>query len=210
MCPLVTTKENMMTRTRTLDLDTLNLKAGAHHPTDGEMCILEAVAYVAGERWSDHPECASQVIGAFLRTWNDALNDADRNRLLKPLIPKLVGTKGTVEQEDRRAWMAVDWLARDYTPVWLRLAHLDAQAELLAGLPEFRAGMDVPSIRPTLEAVRKDANAARAAAEGAAWAARAAAEVTARDAARDVLLPTVEALQTSALHLVERMIEVTA
>jgi hypothetical protein len=119
---------------------------------------------VAGEPWSDHPVCASKVIGAFLRSWNDTLNDDDRNRLLKPYVTRLVGTAGTAAQEDRRAWMCLDWLVRTYTPAWLRAAELDTQAALLAGLPEFEAGMDVPSIRPAVVSVRTDAHAAWAAA----------------------------------------------
>jgi hypothetical protein len=31
------------------------LKYGAHSPDSGEMCLLEAAAWVAGEPWSDHP-----------------------------------------------------------------------------------------------------------------------------------------------------------
>lgn len=53
-----------------LDLDTLQLAFGGHDPGD-DMCVMEAVAYLAGEPWSDRPECASPVIGAFLRSWND-------------------------------------------------------------------------------------------------------------------------------------------
>jgi hypothetical protein len=84
--------------------------------------------------------------------------------------------------------MAMDWLVRDYTPAWLRLAGLSDQADLLDGLPEFKHGMDVPSVRPAIDAVRKDADAAWAAAwdaaGAAAWdAARAAAWAAARDAA---------------------------
>ena len=78
-----------MTTTRELDLDTLILKAGGH-PEDGEFCIMEAVAFVAGEPWSDHPACASQVIGAFMRSWNDALDDEGRQKL-KPYVRRLVG-----------------------------------------------------------------------------------------------------------------------
>jgi hypothetical protein len=189
-----------MTIVNELDLDSLVLKLGKHDP-DSEMCVMEAVAYVAGEEWSDSPKCASPVIGAFLRSWNDTLDDEARQQL-KPYISRLIGTKGTKAQEDKRAWMALDWLVRDYTPRWLRLAKLDFQAELLASLPEFEKGMDVPSIKPTIEAVRKDAyaawdaawDAARAAAWDAAWAAagaaawdaaRAAARAAAWDAAGD-------------------------
>ncbi len=222
--------------TNPIDIDTLILKTGKHAaPSNGlaDACVMEAVAYVAGEPWSDHPECASQVLGAFLRSWNDSLPDVDR-QMLKQYIPRLVGSKGTKEREDARAFMAMDWLVREYTPVWLRAAKLDKQAELLEALPEIRRGMAVPSIRPTIDTVRADAraawdaawDAARAAARAAAWdaardaawdaardAARAAARDAARaaawDAARDALRPSVVALQASAHHLVDRMLMVT-
>jgi hypothetical protein len=186
-----------MTPARVLDLDNLTLSKGSHvappawATTDIEMCIMEAVAFVAGEPWSDNPECASKVISAFLRAWNDTLPDSDRNRLLKPYVLRLVGSAGTKAQEDARAWMCLDWLVRTYTPAWLRVAGLNDQAELLAGLGEFKAGMDVPSIRPTIDAVRAAArDAAWAAAGDAAWdaagdAARAAAWDAAGDAAWD-------------------------
>ena len=165
-------------------IETLVLAEGAHEPpTNGvvDACIMEAVAWVAGEPWSDHPACASQVIGAFLRSWNDTLPD-DARQTLKPYVARLVGSAGTTEQEDARAWMALDWLVRTYAPAWLRLAGLTAQADTLAGLGEFMAGMDVPAIRPTINAVRMDADAAG----DAAWdAAGAAAGAAARDAAWD-------------------------
>ena len=210
--------------TRTLDLDHISLGAGCHQPpdptpVDGGLCVMEAVAWVAGEPWSDHPKCASPVVGAFLRSWNDTLNDDDRQNL-KQYIPRLVGSAGTPELEERRAWMALDWLVRTYTPAWLRLAGLTGQADTLAGLPEFRKGMDVPSIRSTIEAVRADARAAGAAAGAAAWdaagdaardaardAAWAAAGAAAWAAARAAVRPTVVELQQSAHGLVDRMLD---
>lgn len=63
---------------------TMSIDNGAHAGIDGGMCIMEAVAFVSGEPWSDHPECACPVIGAFLRTWNDALPDNQRTDLLRP------------------------------------------------------------------------------------------------------------------------------
>ena len=217
---------------RTLDLDTITLGKGSHPapsdaPHGGDLCVMEAVAWIAGEPWSDSPSCASEVIGAFLRSWNDTLPDDDRQNL-KRYIPRLVGSAGTPEQEDARAWMSLDWLVRTYTPAWLRLAGLVEQADTLAGLPEFRAGVDVSSIRPTIEAVRKDATAAWAAAGAAAWAAAGgaawdAAGAAAWDAAEaagaaaraaawaagDALRPTVVELQESAHGLVDRMLAVT-
>ncbi len=90
------------------------LLKGAHEPPNGTFaaCAMEAVAYVAGEKWSDHPECVSPVIGGFMRSWNDGLpNDADRTRLLLPLIPKIINTRDEA-LERRRATMAADWLIR--------------------------------------------------------------------------------------------------
>jgi hypothetical protein len=111
--------------------------------------------------------------------WNDALpSDADRARLLLPLIPVLVGTRGSKALKTRRANMAADWYIRVQTPAWLRLAGLTTQAEALEAFPEIIDFSAVPSLKPTLGAIRQDAAAA--------WdAARAAAGDAARAAARD-------------------------
>src|SRR6266852_112630 len=94
---------------RLLKVQGLSLKSGSHSP-DSTFCVMEAVAFVAGEKWSDNPECACPVISAFLRSWNDALpTDAERDRLLKPLIPKLVGTRNKA-LEEKRGLMAADWM----------------------------------------------------------------------------------------------------
>ena len=167
------------------------LQSGSHAP-NGIACVMEAVAYVAGEPWSDHPKCVCPVIGAFLRSWNDGLPDNVRDTLLRPLVPLVMGTRGDKALEQRRALMAADWLVRVYTPAWLRLAKLVTQADALAGLPEITDMAQCPSLMPALEAARSDSNtagyaagaAARAAAWAGAWAAaRAAAGAAAWDAA---------------------------
>ena len=202
-----------MTTQIAIDADRLSqitTLAEGSHTDHTAMCAMEAVAWVAREPWSDHPQCACPVLGAFMRSWNDGLpNDEDRTRLLLPLIPKLVGTRSSKAVEQRRATMAADWLIRTHTVAWLRLAKLGAQADALASLPEITDFAQCPSLMPTLSAVRKDADAAWAAA----WdAARAAAWDAARDAARDAagdaLKSTAATLQSSAVDLVERMIEV--
>src|ERR1700685_3688163 len=140
-------------------LEGLHLKSGAHSP-NSTFCVMEAVAYVAGEPWSDHPECACPVISTFLRSWNDALpTDADRDRLLKPLIRDLVGTRSTAEVENRRATMCADWLVRVNAPAWLRLAGLTVHADALEALPEITDFEQCPSLMGTLNAARQDADA---------------------------------------------------
>ena len=165
------------------------LGEGSHEDRKG-ICIMEAVAFVAGEPWSDAPECACPVISTFLRSWNDALPDEERDTLLRSLIPRIVGTRSNAEVERRRSLMAADWLIREHTPAWLRLATLDAAANALAGLPEITEMAQFPSIRGPIEAAQRDAAAAWAAARDAAWAAawdaaRTAAWDAARAAARD-------------------------
>jgi hypothetical protein len=185
-------------------LETFTLDSGAHSP-DGKACIMEAAAYVAGEEWTDHPECVSPVIAAFLRNWNDSLPDEDRGRLLRPYITKAIGTRGTKAQEQKRAWMATDWLARECAPAFLRTAGLTEHAEALEKLAAITTTKRAEAAQPTLRAARAAAtDAATDAATAAAWAA---AWAAARAAAWDALEPTVNQLQTSALLLLDRMIE---
>ena len=142
------------------------LSAGLHAP-DGIGCVMEATAFVAGEPWSDHPLCVCPVLGAFLRTLNDGLpDDAARDELLRPLIPRLIGTRGSAKLERLRAMMAADWLIRTHTVAWLRLAKLDKAANTLAALPEITDFAQCPSLMPALEAAKNDAFAARDAAKG--------------------------------------------
>jgi len=217
-------------------IEALSLKSGNHEDFEHGMCVMEAVAYIAGEPWSDHPQCACPVLTAFLMAWNDGLpSDAERDRLLKPLIEQIVDTRSTKAVEERRSYMALDWLIRVHTPKWLDLVPtLAPHAKALRDLEEIvdLAGASAAgaSVRAARDAAR---DAARAAAWAAAWdaagdaawaaagdaagdAARAAAWDAAGDAARDAawaaarefLKPTTEWLQASALDLVARMIRV--
>jgi hypothetical protein len=184
MSEIVTIDPKRLARIKTL-------KSGGHSGITQGACIMEAVAYVRGQPWSDHPPCVSPVIGAYMRTWNDGIpTDAERTSVLLPLIPVLIDTVGSPALENRRATMAADWLIRVHTPAWLRLAGLTADADALASLPEITDFAQTPSLMGPLTAARKNADAARAAAGDAAWdvagdAARAAAWDAAWDAARD-------------------------
>ena len=198
-----------VSRTHTIDLETLELAAGAHEP-DGVMCLLEAVAYVAGEPWSDHPECVCPVLAAFGRAWNDALPDDRRTILLRPFIPKLIGTRSTWAVQDARAFMAADWAVRTYTPVWLRAAGIENEAAELEALPVLSSVELCKAAMPIIDNAKQRARAAGTAAWTAAGtAAGDAAWTAAWDAARDTLAPHVELLQTSAVDLFERMCNVT-
>lgn len=83
------------------------LRGGSHHEQDA-MCVMEAVAYVAGEEWSDHPQCACPIITNAAIRLNDSINwDAQRDALLRPLIPLLIGTRSTPAIEKKRVDLAL-------------------------------------------------------------------------------------------------------
>ena len=189
-------------------LDTISLQRGKHGSPDEGMCVMEAVAYVAGEKFSDHPKCASEVISSFMRSWNDSLSsNAGRDRLLKPLIPLLLNSAGDDAIEMRRSYMALDWLVRTLLPTWLDLSDtLKADAARIRALPELVDPSGLALASPLVFEAQKNAAAAGDAAGAAAWAAaRDAAWAAARDAAGDAIAPTVTQLQESAADLVKRM-----
>lgn len=186
----------MNIQSRFAAIEKLSLESGSHEEFEKGMCIMEAVAYVAGEPWSDHPACACPVITAFMIAWNDGLpNDAERDRLLKPLVPQLIDTRSTAAVAERRSYMALDWLIRVHAPKWLDLVpSLASHAKALRDLDEI---VDMASATAAGQFSRAAWAAARDAAWDAAW-----------DAARDFLKPTTEWLQTIAIDLVTRMIQV--
>ena len=206
----------------TIDLSTITLTSGGHRSIDSGACLLEAASYLAGEPWSDHPTCVSPVLGAYGRSLNDVLPD-DLRQTLKPYIPRLLNTAGD-GQDERRSYMALDWLVRVYTPTWMRLVPaLCDQAALLESAHEVvdlntaaeigvivreAASQSAAAWDAAWDAARAAAgDAAGAAARAAAWdAARAAA----RDAAGAALAPTVLTLQQSAIALMDRLIDPSA
>ena len=187
------------------------LAKGAHdNPADG-VCLLEAVAWVSGEKHSDHPTCASPILGTFGRSLNDVLPDDKRQRLVA-LVPSIVGTAGD-GLDQQRGLMAADWIVHTYVPSWLRVAGLTADAAALEAAPEVTSWDELVAVTPLLVKSKKSAAAARAAARAAAWdaawaAAGDAAWDAAGDAAGDALQPSVDALQDSAIELYTRMCQI--
>ncbi len=160
-----------------LDVCALPLKSGGHSSVDDGMCVMEMVSYLAREKWSDSPKCASPVIASFLRSWNDSLNDDDR-QMLKPYAFKVIGTNTGKADDLARSWMALDWLCRVHTPAWLRLAGLTKEAQAIEATARIVDAQTAELAQPALNEGRRVSDAA--------WdAARAAARDAARAAARD-------------------------
>ena len=205
-------------------LDKITLTKGLHASRGDGVCAMEAVAWIAGQPHSDHPAGVSPSIGAFLRAWNDALpTDTDRDRLLKPLLGELPGTANQ-NKEERRAFMAVDWLIRTATSDWLDFCGRQYRegTAALRSLPEIVDRPELIAATPILVDLAKAAAAARDAAWVATWvavrdaardaawdaaqaAAWAAAQVATWDAARERFTLITSRLQASTVELVLRM-----
>ncbi|MGH9132316.1 MAG: hypothetical protein ACRDZZ_00145, partial [Ilumatobacteraceae bacterium] len=70
------------------------LSRGKHRSPRNGACFMEMAAYLAGERWSDHPRCTHPLVAAVARLVNDHTTDANRARLAD-LIPSVIGLTTT-------------------------------------------------------------------------------------------------------------------
>jgi hypothetical protein len=67
------------------------LAKGKHRNPRRGACFMEFASLLAGERWSDHPECTHPVLAAIARAVNDYTTDENRPRLAA-LVPEVIGT----------------------------------------------------------------------------------------------------------------------
>ncbi|HEY7076138.1 MAG TPA: hypothetical protein VH418_12235 [Solirubrobacteraceae bacterium] len=81
---------------------TVRLCAGRHPSPHAGACVMELASMLAAEPFSDRPHTSSPVIGAFLRTYNDGLDD-ERRQDLYPLASLIVGSAASRRVEAERA-----------------------------------------------------------------------------------------------------------
>ena len=149
--------------------EALNLTYGKHTSREDGMCLMEAVAFLAGEGHSDQPVCACPVIAAYGRALNDRMGegrkgDTLRAEYLAPLASRLVGTRSTPEVERRRVYLFADRAVRLFAPSTLESAGLADEAASLRALPEI---VDEKTARTAADVSSCTANAANAAAAAA-------------------------------------------
>ncbi len=77
------------------------LSAGKHRNARKGACFMEYASVLAGESWSDHPECTHELLSAAARGVNDRTSDDNRSRLV-PLIPSVIGLTSDDPQVDAR------------------------------------------------------------------------------------------------------------
>jgi len=80
---------------------TVRLGPGRHASPAHGACVMELVSMLAEEPFSDRPRTACPIIGAFLRPYNDGLDD-ERRQDLYAMAALVVGTAGDRKTTRRR------------------------------------------------------------------------------------------------------------
>src|SRR4051794_24200601 len=90
---------------------TVRLARGRHASRHAGVCVMELASMLAGEEFSDRARSISPTIGAFLRTYNDGLDDAARQDLY-PVAAAIVGTASRRAVERERISRCLAFAAR--------------------------------------------------------------------------------------------------
>jgi hypothetical protein len=87
---------------------TIRISRGRHAGPQEGACVMELASMLAGEPFGDHPACASPVVAAFLRAYNDGVGD-DLRQTLRPYAATVVGTRGDDALEGARSALCERW-----------------------------------------------------------------------------------------------------
>jgi hypothetical protein len=123
-------------------------------------CVMQMVAYVAGEKWTDRPECACPILTRYAITLNDRLN-AEHRQKLKPIIPLLIETRSDDALRIKRKQF---FMFRNVTvtyPLLLDLIKMPELAEKLRAFGNNKTDMRAAAnfLSENKEAITKNANA---------------------------------------------------
>jgi hypothetical protein len=93
---------------------TVQLARGRHATPHDGVCTAELASMLAGERFSDQPRSACPAVTAFVRGYNDGLDDAHRQDLYA-VASLLVGSAGDADTTHERMWRCI-MFGRDLRP----------------------------------------------------------------------------------------------
>ncbi len=74
-----------------------SLSRGKHRSARTGACFMEFASYLAGEPWSDHPQCTDPLLSFLARAVNDAMRDGRRDEIARD-IPRVIGLRGDHRQ----------------------------------------------------------------------------------------------------------------
>lgn len=82
------------------------LSHGGHSDPKQGACVMEMVSFIAGEAWSDRPDCVLYPIQNIAQRVNDFVSDDNRS-IIADMIPRFIGTDKIIGiMEDRKFLMA--------------------------------------------------------------------------------------------------------
>ncbi len=87
---------------------TIKLSKGKHVSPEDGACVMELASMLAGEPFTDHPASVCPVIGSFLRSYNDSI-DEHRRQSLYEYASKVVGSRGGQRIQEARAERLTEW-----------------------------------------------------------------------------------------------------
>jgi hypothetical protein len=127
---------------------TVRLGKGKHHSPAQGACVMELASMLAGEPFGDHPRSVSRPIAAFLRRYNDLIDD-ERRQDLYGYAAKAVATASRPEVEEERverllSWGDALWRSRRW-PVRSRLTSM-RRRKLRVSHPEAAASYAIRAI----------------------------------------------------------------
>lgn len=119
---------------------TITLSKGNHRSPEEDACVMELASMLAGDPFSGHPLSVCPVIAAFLRGYNDYLDDKRRQDLYRH-ASLVVGTRASREVQRARKEHLASWSSdmreRRRSPLLPRVA-----AGMLARLCRPPSGID--------------------------------------------------------------------
>jgi hypothetical protein len=87
---------------------TIKLSKGKHASPEDGACVMELASMLAGEPFTDHPASVCPVIGSFLRSYNDSI-DERRRQSLYDYASRVVGSRGGQRIQEARAQRLAEW-----------------------------------------------------------------------------------------------------
>ena len=98
---------------------TIKLSKGKHTSPEDGACVMELASMLSGEPFTDHPATACPVIGSFLRSYNDSIDERRRQSLYE-YASKVVDSRCSMRVQEARAARLADWAEEMYRrrPIW--------------------------------------------------------------------------------------------
>jgi hypothetical protein len=87
---------------------TIKLSKGKHASPEDGACVMELASMLAGEPFTDHPASVCPVIGSFLRSYNDSV-DERRRQSLYDYASRVVGSRSGQHVQEARAERLAEW-----------------------------------------------------------------------------------------------------